>query len=97
MSNRSQIAASPSNVLMLAKDLRQSLCYGARNVADEGVDVLALRFIRLQWEFARVFYYYRLAFITHPPKSAMTVEQNVLQQHSQKVRAAKLTGWITLA
>lgn len=34
MSNRSQIAASLSNVLMLAEDLRQSLCYGARNVAD---------------------------------------------------------------
>lgn len=33
-SNRSQIAASLSNVLMLAEDLRQSLCYGARNVAD---------------------------------------------------------------
>ncbi|XP_034463363.1 ubiquitin carboxyl-terminal hydrolase 25 isoform X2 [Hippoglossus hippoglossus] len=69
---------------MPADELRYSVRHGARDVADEGGDLIASCCISRQCTLSRAFSYSGLKYFKFPCEPAMTVEQNVLQQHSQK-------------
>ena len=76
---------------MPADELRYSVRHGARDVADEGGDLIASCCISRQCKLSSAFSYSGLKYFKFPCEPAMTVEQNVLQQHSQKVISHRLT------
>ncbi|XP_053297320.1 ubiquitin carboxyl-terminal hydrolase 25 isoform X2 [Pleuronectes platessa] len=69
---------------MPADELRYSVRHGARDVADEGGDLIVSCCISRRCKLSSSFSYSGLKDFKPSSEPAMTVEQNVLQQHSQK-------------